>query len=101
MPAPSTLEARKLHREAQALIEQAAMQQAESSASRIRHQSSARDDGGSQGQEASVHAGGATGQPANQGTTQVREWILDSDGQVQDGYAHNVINARRRGNTEV
>jgi hypothetical protein len=36
MPAPSTLEARYLHREAQALIEQAAEQQAESSASRIR-----------------------------------------------------------------
>jgi hypothetical protein len=36
MPAPSTPEARNLHREVQALIEQAAVQQAESSASRIR-----------------------------------------------------------------
>jgi hypothetical protein len=36
MPAPSTPEARNLHREAQALIEQAAVQQAESSASHIR-----------------------------------------------------------------
>jgi hypothetical protein len=36
MPAPSTPEARNLHREAQALIEQAAVQQAESLASRIR-----------------------------------------------------------------
>jgi hypothetical protein len=36
MPAPSTPEARNLHREAEALIEQAAVQQAESSASRIR-----------------------------------------------------------------
>jgi hypothetical protein len=36
MPAPSTPKARNLHREAQALIEQAAVQQAESSASRIR-----------------------------------------------------------------
>jgi hypothetical protein len=35
MPSPSTPEARNLHREAQALIEQAAVQQAESSASRI------------------------------------------------------------------
>jgi hypothetical protein len=34
--APSTPEARNLHHEAQALIEQAAVQQAESSASRIR-----------------------------------------------------------------
>jgi hypothetical protein len=60
MPAPSTPEA-------QALIEQAAVQQAESSASRIRQQGSARDDGGAQGPEASVHADGAVGQPANQG----------------------------------
>jgi hypothetical protein len=36
MPAPSTPEARNLHREVQTLIEQAAVQQAESSASRIR-----------------------------------------------------------------
>jgi hypothetical protein len=46
MPAPSTPEARNLHREAQALIEQAAEQQAESSA---HHQGSARDDGGAPG----------------------------------------------------
>jgi hypothetical protein len=65
MPAPSTLEVRNLHREAQALIEQAAVQQAESSASRIRQQGSARDDGCAQVTEASVHAGGAAGQPAN------------------------------------
>jgi hypothetical protein len=45
MPAPSTPKARNLHRESQALIEQAAIQQAESSASRIRHQGSTRDDG--------------------------------------------------------
>jgi hypothetical protein len=36
MPDPSTPEARNLHREVQALIEQAVVQQAESSASRIR-----------------------------------------------------------------
>jgi hypothetical protein len=46
MPAP---EAQNLHREAQALIEQAFVQQAESSASRICQQGSARDDGGAQG----------------------------------------------------
>jgi hypothetical protein len=46
MPAPSTPEAQNLHREAQGLIEQAAVQQAESSASRIRQQGSVRDDGG-------------------------------------------------------
>jgi hypothetical protein len=60
MPAPSTPEAPNLHREAQALIEQAAVQQAESSASRIRQQGDARDDGGAQGPEPSVHAGRAT-----------------------------------------
>jgi hypothetical protein len=51
MPAPSMPEARNLHREAQALIEQAAVQQAESSASRIRQQGDARDDGGAQAPE--------------------------------------------------
>jgi hypothetical protein len=101
MPAPSTLEVPNLHREAQALIEQAAVQQAESSASRIRQQGSVRDDGGAQGPEASVHAGDATGQPANQGRTPVRERILDARGQAQDGDARNVINARRAGNTEA
>jgi hypothetical protein len=46
MPAPSTPEAQNLHREAQALIEQVALHQAESLASRIRQQGSVRDDGG-------------------------------------------------------
>jgi hypothetical protein len=99
MPAPSTPEAQNLHREVQALIEQVAVQQAESLASRIRQQGSARDDGGVQGPEASVHAGGATGQPANQGRTPVRERILDTCEQAQDGDARNVINAWRTGNT--
>jgi hypothetical protein len=49
MPAPSTPEARNLHREVQALIEQAAVQQAESSASRIRQQGDAQCDGVVQG----------------------------------------------------
>jgi hypothetical protein len=65
MPAPSTPEAQNLHREAQALIEQVAVQQAESSASRVHQQGSARDDGGVLGPEVLVHAGGTTGQPAN------------------------------------
>jgi hypothetical protein len=94
-------EARNLHREAQALIEQAAVQHAESSASCIRQQGSARDDGGAQGPEASVHAGGVTGQPANQGRTPVRGRILDTRGQAQDGDARNVFNARRTGNAEA
>jgi hypothetical protein len=101
MPGPSTPEARNLHREAQALIEEAAVQQAESSASRMRQQGSAWDDGGVQGPVASVHAGGAAERPANPGRTSVREWILDTRGQAQDGDACNIINAQRTGNTET
>jgi hypothetical protein len=101
MPAPSTPEARNLHREAQALIEQAAVQLAESSASRIRQQGSAWDDGGAQGPEPSVHTGGAAERPANLGRMPVRERILDTRGQAQDGDARNVINARQTGNTEM
>jgi hypothetical protein len=63
MPAPSTPEARNLHREVQALIEQAAVQQAESSSSRICQQGDARGDGAAQGGEPSVHAGEAAGDP--------------------------------------
>jgi hypothetical protein len=48
MPEPSTPEARNLRREAQALIEQATVQQSESSTSHIRHQSSAWNDAGAQ-----------------------------------------------------
>jgi hypothetical protein len=44
MPALSSPEARNLHREAQALIEQVVVQQAESSASRMRQPGSVRDD---------------------------------------------------------
>jgi hypothetical protein len=101
MPAPSTPEAQNLHREAQALIEQAAMQQVESSASRIRQQGSTRDDNDAQGPEVSVHTGGAAGQLANQGRTSVRERILYTHEQAQDGDARNVINAHRTGNTET
>jgi hypothetical protein len=95
MPAPSTLEARNLHREAQALIEQAAVQQAESSASRIRQQGNVQGDGGAQGPEPSVHAGRATERPANPGRTPAKERLLDTRGQARDGDARNVINARR------
>jgi hypothetical protein len=94
MLAPSTPEARNLHREVQALIEQAAVQQAESSASRIRQQGDARGDGGAQGAEPSVHAGGAAERPTNPGRTPAKERLLDTC-RAQDGDARNVINARR------
>jgi hypothetical protein len=94
MPAPSTPVARNLHREAQALIEQAAVQQAESSASRIRQQGDARDNWGAQGPEPSVHAGRATEHPANPGRTPAKERLLDTRGQARDSDTRNVINAR-------
>jgi hypothetical protein len=95
VPAPSTPEARNLHREAQVLIEQAAVHQAESSVSRIRQQGSAWKDGGTQGAEPSVYAGGAAEPPANPGNTPAKERLLDTRGQARDGDARNVINARR------
>jgi hypothetical protein len=101
IPTPSTPEARNLHREAQTLIEQAAVQQVESSASRMRQPGSAQDDGGAQAQEASVHADDVAGQPANQGRTPARERILDPHEQAQDGDARNVINTCRAGNAEA
>jgi hypothetical protein len=101
MPAPSTPEARNLHREAQALIEQAAVQHPESTASRIRQQGSAGDDGGAQGPEPSVHAGGAAERPANPGRTPTKERLLDTRGQARDGDARNVINARRTSKAEA
>jgi hypothetical protein len=94
MPAPSTPEARNVQREVQALIEQAAVQQAESSVSRIRQQGDARGDGAAQVGEPSVHAGEAAGRPANPGRAAAKERLLDTR-RVLDGDARNVINARR------
>jgi hypothetical protein len=98
MPAPSTPEARNLHREAQALIEQAAVQQAESSASRIRQQGG---DGGAQGPKPSVHAGAAAERPANPGRMPAKDRLLDTRGQARDGDTRNVINARRTSKAEA
>jgi hypothetical protein len=101
MPAPSTLEARNLHREAQALIEQAAVQQAESSVSRYRQKASVRDDGGAQDPEPSVHTDGAAECSANPGRTPAKERLLNTRGQALDGDTRNVINARQTGNAEA
>jgi hypothetical protein len=94
MPAPSTPEARNLQREVQALIEQATVQQAESSASRIRPQGDARGDRAILGDEPSVHAGEAARRPANSGRAPAKERLLDTR-RALDGDARNVINARR------
>jgi hypothetical protein len=48
-----------------------------------------------------VHVGGAAEWPANPGRTPIRERILDTRGQAQDGDACNVVNARQTGNTET
>jgi hypothetical protein len=67
---------------------------AESSASRIRQQGDAPGDGGAQGAEPLVHAGGAEERPANSGRTPAKERLLDTR-RARDGDARNVINARR------
>jgi hypothetical protein len=59
------------------------------------------DDDGAHDHEVSIHAGGATGRPTNQGRTPVREQILDTRGQAHDGDARNVLNAKRRGDAEA
>jgi hypothetical protein len=94
MLTPSTPEARNLHREVQTLIEQAAVQPAESSVSHIRQQGDVRGDGAAQGGEPSVHADEAAGRPANPGRTPAKERLLDKR-RALDGDARNVINARR------
>jgi hypothetical protein len=94
MPALSKPEARNLHREVQALMEQAAVQQAESSASRIRQKEDARGDGAAQGGEPSVHTGEAARRPANPGRAPAKERLLDTR-RALDGDARNVIKARR------
>ena len=56
MPEPSTPEGRNLHKEAQALLEAAVVQQAESSASRLRSAASAKaGEAAQQDREVSVH----------------------------------------------
>jgi hypothetical protein len=100
MPAPSTPQARNLQREVQALIEQTAVQQAESSASRIRQQGDARVDGAAQGGEPSVHAGEAARRPANSGRAPAKERLLDTR-RALDGDTRNVINARRTSKADV
>jgi hypothetical protein len=48
-----------------------------------------------------VNTGGTAERPANPGRTPVKERILDTRGQAQDGDGRNVINARRTGNMET
>ena len=107
MPEPSTTEGRNMRNEAKVLIEQAAVQQAESSVSRMR--SAASKDGGPvhQGHEASVHTPpGDKGKAAAADDarapsvhdrikrTPAKECLHDTRGHAGDGDARNIINRR-------
>ena len=109
MPEPSMPSGRNLRREAQELIEQAAVQQAESSASCMRSKAPERADGTAhQDREVSVHtppagkgkaavAPGAKTPSVHEriGRVPVRERIRDMRGHVGDGDAHCIIDGRR------
>jgi len=97
-PGPSTPEGCNLCKEAQALLEEAAVQQAESSASRLRSVASTRADGmAQQDHEASMHT-----PPANRARapsvhdrvklTPVKDRLRDTRGNAHDGDACSVLN---------
>jgi len=109
MPEPSTPSGRNLRREAQELIEQATVQQAESSASRMRSKAPEHPGGTAhQDREVSVHTppagkGKAAIAPGTKapsvheriGRVPVREQIRDTRGLADDGDARNIIDGRR------
>ena len=109
MPEPSTTSGRNLRREAQALIEQAAMQQAESSASRMRSKAPEQPGGTvHQDHEASVHTppavkGKAAVVPGVKapsvhdciGRPPARERLLNTRGHAEDGDAHYIVGGRK------
>ena len=101
MPEPSTPEGRNLRKEAQALLEEATVQQAESSAPRLRSMASARANGvAQQDHEASVHT-----PPANTARvpsvhdrvklTPMKDRLRDTQGNAHDGNARNVLNQKK------
>ena len=109
MPKPSTTSGRKLHREAQALIKKAVVQQAESSASRMRSivpkqpGGTARQDPevsvhtplGGKGKAAAAHDAKAPSVHDRIGKTPVRKRLQDTRGHAADGDARNIINCRK------
>ena len=109
MPEPSTPSGRNLRREAQALIEQAAVQQAESSASRMRSKAPEQPGGTArQDHEVSVHTPpGGKGKAAvardakapsvhnRIGKAPARERLHDTCRHAGDGDARYVINGRK------
>ena len=103
MPEPSTPEGRNLRKEAQALLEDAAVQQAESSASRMRPVTSARAGGAAQqDREASVHtppaAGGVKAPTVHDCVklTHARDRLQDTRGNAHDGDACNILNQKKK-----
>ena len=108
MPEPSTTSGHNLRHEVQVLIEQAAVQQAESSASRMRSMVLKLGGIAHQGREASVHsppegkgkAAAVDGAKAPSvhdriGRTPARERLHDTRGHAGDGDARNIINGRK------
>jgi hypothetical protein len=108
MPEPSTTEGHNLRNEAKVLIEQAAVQQAEGSASRMRSAVSKPGGAAHQGHEASVHTplGGkgkaATTDDARRPSvhdrikrTPVKECLHDTRGHADDDDACYIVNGRK------
>ena len=115
MPEPSTRKGCNLRKEAQGLIEDAVVQQAESSASRMRSMASAKAGGTArQDREVSVHTHREKGQGRPRYTprsgqrcprctivssclqAQVKERIWDTRGNANDGEARNILNQKKR-----
>jgi hypothetical protein len=109
MPDPSTASGRNLRHEAQVLIEQAAVQQAESSASRMRsiapkqagetarqdHEVSVHTPPEGRGKAAVAHGAKAPSVHDRIGKTPARERLHDARGHVGDGDARNIVNGRK------
>ena len=109
VPEPSTTAGRNLHNEARALIEQAAVQQAGSSMSRLRSVALAKAGGiAHQDHEASVHTppGGQGKVAAANGAKApsvhdhikrppAKECLQDTRGRADDGDARNIINGKK------
>ena len=109
MPEPSTTSGRNLCREAQSLIEQAAVQQAESSASRMRsiapkqpggtarqdHEASVHTPPGGKGKAAVAHDAKAPSVHDRIGKAPARERLHDTRGHAGDGDTRYIINDRK------
>ena len=109
MPEPSTTLGRNMRREAQVLIEQAAVQQAESSASRMRSKAPEQPGGtarqdleasvhtplGGKGKAAAAHDAKAPSVHDRIGKLPARERLHDTRGHVGDGDASYIIDGRK------